>query len=160
MWNYIMLLSSVYLWWMGQSSSSPATKEAFIICKMRPHQSFTFHRHLQVCQPQQSMMLLHMQVSINSSQHKPGVEAGQHPPLHLCATLPVVDLMGQFCQSVTMMWVLTYLMTFMIRKIVSISIHFYIHIWKILHVTTWNKYFNWYDILNYLRKIMQCGKTT
>lgn len=103
---------------------------------------------------QQSGMLLEMQVSTNSSQRKPVVEAGQRPLLHLCAPVPAIDLMGQFCQSVTMK-VLTYLKTFMTREMVSISIQFYIHIWKILQVTTQNKCFNWYDILNYLKKIMQ-----
>ena len=148
-WNYRQL-SSVHLWWMGQSSLSPV----FIICKTSRYQSLTFHRHLQVCQLQRSVMLLHVQVSINSSQHKPVVEAGQHPLMHLCAPVPATDLMSQFCQSITMK-VLTYQKTFRTRQMVSISIQFYIHIWKILQVTTQNKCFNWYDVLNYLKKIIQ-----
>lgn len=97
---------------------------------------------------------LAMQVSIHSSQRKPVGEAGQHPLMHLCAPVPATDLMSQFDQSITMK-VLTYEKTFRTRQIVSISIQFYIHIWKILQVTTQNKCFNWYDVLNYLKKIIQ-----
>lgn len=78
--------------------------------------------------------------------------AGAHPCTwwHLCWLRPP----SQFCQPTTMTLVLPYLRMLMTVQIVFISVQVDIHVFKI-QVTTQNKCFNWFDILNYLKKMMQ-----